>query len=53
MHRGSTHQALDQTVLKWFLNIRSQNVPLSSAIVQVTTSRSYVKKLNRKFQILG
>ena len=45
MLRGAAHEALDQAVFKWFLNIRSQNVPLSGAIIQENAS-SYAKELN-------
>ena len=43
--RGAAHEALDQAAFKWFLNIRSQNVPLSGAIIQ-EKARSYAKELN-------
>ena len=32
--RAAAHEALDQAVLKWLLNIRSQNILLSVAIIQ-------------------
>ena len=43
--RGAAHEALDLSVFKCFLNIRSQNVPLSGAIIQ-EKARSYAKELN-------
>ena len=42
---GAAHEALDQAVFKWFLNIRSQNVLLSDTIIQEKAS-SYAKELN-------
>ena len=42
---GAAHEALDQALFKWFLNIRNQNVPLSDAIIQEKVS-SYAKELN-------
>ena len=43
--RGAAHEALDQAILQLFLNIRSQNVPLSGAIIQEKAS-NYAKELN-------
>ena len=42
---GAVYEALDQAFLKWFLNSRSQNVPLSGAIIQEKAS-SYAEELN-------
>ena len=36
--REAAHEALDQVVFKWFVNIRSQNVPLLGALIQVKVS---------------
>ena len=43
--RGAVAEALDQAVFKLFLNICSQNVPLSGEIIQEKTT-SYAKELN-------
>ena len=42
---GAAHEALGQSGFKWFYNIRSQNVPLSGAIIQEKAS-IYAKELN-------
>ena len=42
--RTGDHETLDTTVLKWFLSLRSQNVPLSGAIIQEKASQ-YAKEL--------
>ena len=39
------HETLDTAVFKWFLSLRSQNVPLSGAIIQEKTSQ-YAKELS-------
>ena len=39
------HETLDTAVFKWFLNLRSQNVPLSGAIIQ-GKARQYAKELS-------
>ena len=47
----AAHEALDQAVFEWFLNICSQNVSLSGTIIQEKTS-SYAKNLNIKISRL-
>ena len=47
MSRAGAYETLDAAVFKWFLNIRSQNVPLSGAIVQ-DKAGIYLEKLNIK-----
>ena len=42
---GAVYEALDQAFLKWLLNSRSQNVPLSDTIIQ-EKARSYAEELN-------
>ena len=43
--RAGAHEALDAAVFKWFLNMQSQNVPLSGSIIQEKAS-IYAKELN-------
>ena len=43
--RTWNHETLETTVFKWFLSLRSQNVPLSGAIIQEKASQ-YVKELS-------
>ena len=43
--RAGAHETLDAAVFKWFLNMRSQNVPLSAGIIQEKAS-IYAKELN-------
>ena len=43
--RAGAHEALDAAIFKWFLNMRSQNVPLSGGIIQEKAS-IYAKELN-------
>ena len=45
--RAGAHEALDAAVFKWFLNMRSQNVPLSGSIIQEKAS-IYAKELNQE-----
>ena len=47
MSRAGAYETLDAAVFKWFLNIRSQNVPLSGAIIQ-DKAGIYLQKLNIK-----
>ena len=37
--RTGDHETLDTAVFKWFLSLRSQNVQLSSAIIQEKASQ--------------
>ena len=43
--RAGAHEALEAAVLKWFLNMKSQDVPLSDGIIQEKAS-IYSKELN-------
>lgn len=47
MSRAGAYETLDAAVFKWLLNIRSQNVPLSGAIIQ-DKAGIYLQKLNIK-----
>ena len=42
--RTGDHETLDTAVFKWFLSLRSQNVPLSGATIQ-EKARQYAKEL--------
>ena len=43
--KSDNHELVDQAILNWFLNIRSQNVPLSASMVQ-EKAVIFAKELN-------
>ena len=43
--KSSNHELVDRTIFNWFLNMRSQNVPLSASMIQEKAA-IFAKELN-------
>ena len=43
--KSSNHELVDRTIFNWFLNMRSQNLPLSGSMIQEKAA-IFAKELN-------
>ena len=49
--KSGNHELVDQAIFNWFLNMRSQNVPLSASMIQ-EKAVIFAKELNTEnFQV--